>query len=112
MDAGTEGDVRMSGKTELDADGAVAGVLEVFHAGAWGTVCQDYSSSLSLFDYSGPAITEVCACTLSHRFNNKSNTECLVQMPQMIAQEHDSLLHIPAQHHGSDVDTKLLHSVG
>lgn len=47
-------------REELDADGAVAGTLEVFHAGAWGTVCVGLTTSIvSGFDYSTPPITEM-----------------------------------------------------
>lgn len=37
--AGIEGDFRLVNKTEGATAGAESGVLEVFHAGAWGSVC-------------------------------------------------------------------------
>ena len=36
---GTEGDFRLGNKTSGASEGAESGFLEVFHAGAWGTLC-------------------------------------------------------------------------
>lgn len=41
--AGTEGAFRLGNKTAGATAGAESGFLEVFHAGAWGTVCIDSS---------------------------------------------------------------------
>lgn len=39
MRSGAEGQFRLSNKTAA-GPGADAGILEVFHAGAWGTLCE------------------------------------------------------------------------
>lgn len=70
-DAGTEGALRL---TEDGAGGGTdpaVGVLEVFHAGAWGTVCEG-ERGLNTDDYA-PAFTDVSLLhmtlsTLGHLF--------------------------------------------
>lgn len=69
--SGTEGDIRLVGASVDGNDPAAGvGILEIFHAGAWGTVCngdpvngdpviQDYGS-LSFEDYSDFILTVVC----------------------------------------------------
>lgn len=37
--AGTEGAIRLTDTTAGGSAGTESGVLEVFHAGAWGSVC-------------------------------------------------------------------------
>ena len=36
---GTEGAVRLTNITTEGTPGSASGVLEIFHAGAWGTIC-------------------------------------------------------------------------
>eukprot|EP00892_Ulva_mutabilis_P005585 jgi/Ulvmu1/3399/UM016_0015.1 len=56
MHAGQEGQIRLV-QTSSDGSGSFSGILEIFHAGAWGTLCDrdsnDYGS-----DYR-PPFTEV-----------------------------------------------------
>ena len=39
FDAGTEGSFRLTGTSSGDSSDSESGILEVFHAGAWGTLC-------------------------------------------------------------------------
>ena len=59
--AGREGDLRISAISD-DSAAAGSGVLEVYHAGAWGTVCQGEQDNFP-FDYgeTPQAITDVRA---------------------------------------------------
>ena len=40
MGAGTEGAFRLSGTVEGATPDSESGILEVFHAGAWGSLCE------------------------------------------------------------------------
>lgn len=40
-DAGAEGAIRLTGGGGSDDPAAGLGVFEIFHAGAWGTVCKE-----------------------------------------------------------------------
>ena len=40
LSAGTEGAFRLSGTTEGATPDSESGILEVFHAGAWGSLCE------------------------------------------------------------------------
>lgn len=61
MNAGTEGDLRLvGGGIDGNHPAAGVGILEVFHAGAWGTICNEFD--LDANDYYS-VLAEVRCCS-------------------------------------------------